>query len=35
VTTNEEGLTTKKTRYMDEQIAFGLKQSETGTPVPK
>ena len=25
----------KKTRYTDEQIAFALRQSETGTPVPE
>jgi putative transposase len=25
----------KKSRYTDEQIAFALKQAETGTPVAK
>ena len=24
----------KKSRYTEEQIAFALKQAETGTPVP-
>jgi putative transposase len=27
------GILLKKTRYTDEQIAFALRQAETGTPV--
>jgi putative transposase len=33
VTIDEEELEMNKTRHTDEQIAFALKQAETGTPV--